>query len=49
MATEPKKKELKVKHFQNPEDLCAFVNESEITIHSIVAYDRFQALYFYIK
>lgn len=44
-----KKKELKTKHFQNPDDLVAFVNDSNITIVNIVAFDRFQALYYYEK
>jgi hypothetical protein len=46
MAT---KKELKVKHFQTPEDLCTFVNGSNITIYAIVPFDRFQAVYYYEK
>lgn len=48
MAT-AKKRELKVKHFQSPEMLCDFVNVTELTILSIVAFDRFQALYYYDK
>jgi len=43
----PKKKALKTKHFQTPDLLCEFVNESDITIQSIVSFDRFQALYYY--
>jgi hypothetical protein len=43
----PKKKELKVKHFQNPDGLVEFFNQSDVTLVAIVAFDRFQALYYY--
>lgn len=43
----PKKKELKVKHFQHPDGLVEFFNENDVTLVSIVAFDRFQALYYY--
>ncbi len=40
------KKKLEVKHFQTPDMLVEFVNENEITIVSIVPFDRFQAIYY---
>ena len=42
-----KVKELKTKHYQHPDDLCEFVNSNDIAICAIVAFDRFQALYYY--
>jgi len=41
------KKELKTKHYQHPDDLCEFVNLNDVTVLAIVAFDRFQALYYY--
>lgn len=43
------KKPIKNSHFQHPDDLCDFVNSKEILILAIVAFDRFQALYYVEK
>jgi len=45
--TATKKKELKNKHFQYPDDLCEFVNTHNVQVHSIVSFNGAQALYYY--
>lgn len=49
MATTATKKELKNKFFAHPDDLCDFVNDSNITIHTITQYGTGQVVYYYEK
>jgi len=42
-------KELKSIYFQDPAELCDFVNKSAIEVVTITAFDRFQALYYHKK
>ncbi|PKQ69386.1 hypothetical protein BZG01_00160 [Labilibaculum manganireducens] len=42
-----KRRDLKNKAFQSPDDLCKFVNENEISIVSINTTDRMHIIYYY--